>query len=260
MDEHRRMNWKFAAASVAGTSHHASGKPCEDCCGVEIAETSIGPLLIAVCADGAGSASRSELGSRLACEVIAREARAFAQSLELNGDPPGRAVVKEWYVLARAEILYLASMLQVTPRELACTLLTVVVGPDWAIFAQIGDGAIVHATETNSTIVFWPEHGEYANTTAFLTDANWIEHFRLHAIDEPIDNLALMTDGLERLALDFTTRSPHTPFFQPLFRAVAEAIDETTLSSALCEFLASPRVNARTDDDKTLILATRATL
>ena len=64
-----------------------------------------------------------------------------------------------------------------------------------------------------------------------------------------------MTDGLERLALRFDTQTPHVPFFDPFFRAIRAAKDYTGLNDALQTFLASEPVRERSDDDKTLILA-----
>jgi hypothetical protein len=64
-----------------------------------------------------------------------------------------------------------------------------------------------------------------------------------------------LTDGLQRLALDFTARTPHLPFFQPLFAALRAAPDVESLAGPFREFLDSQRINERTDDDKTLVLA-----
>ena len=66
-----------------------------------------------------------------------------------------------------------------------------------------------------------------------------------------------MTDGLERLALKFNSQTPHTPFFEPLFRALQSTADVDSLNSGLRSFLTSDSVHNRSDDDKTLILATR---
>jgi hypothetical protein len=69
--------------------------------------------------------------------------------------------------------------------------------------------------------------------------------------------VALFTDGLERLALRFDCRTPHIPFFDPLFRALRTASDLQSLNDGLRQFLASDSVQIRSDDDKTLILASR---
>jgi hypothetical protein len=74
---------------------------------------------------------------------------------------------------------------------------------------------------------------------------------------EPVDELALFTDGLQMLALHFASRSAHRPFFEPLFTTLREAANPEALGGPLREFLDSPAVNERTEDDKTLVLAIR---
>ena len=71
--------------------------------------------------------------------------------------------------------------------------------------------------------------------------------------------MALLTDGLQGLALRFASREAHGPFFEPMFarlrREARRGLDG--LHGELARFLDSPAVNQRTDDDKTLVLATR---
>jgi hypothetical protein len=66
-----------------------------------------------------------------------------------------------------------------------------------------------------------------------------------------------MTDGLIRLALNLTRNEPHFSFFTPLLAFTAQAEDLVTAEEQLAAFLASERVCARTDDDKTLVLVVR---
>ena len=68
----------------------------------------------------------------------------------------------------------------------------------------------------------------------------------------------MLTDGLQMLALDFKAARVHDRFFEPLFRTVRNSPDEEALRTSLLEFMDSKRVNERTDDDKTLLLATRS--
>jgi hypothetical protein len=60
---------------------------------------------------------------------------------------------------------------------------------------------------------------------------------------------------LERVGLHIATKSVFAPFFDPLFSVVRQSADGEKLKSALSEFLSSERLAARTDDDKTLVLA-----
>jgi hypothetical protein len=168
-----------------------------------------------------------------------------------------REAVMRWYRETRAALEQEAGWREQTLRQVACTLLLAVIGEAAARFAQIGDGAIVILDGENYRPVFWPQSGEYANTTNFLTDASWETSFTFAAEDARVDELAVMTDGLQALSLDYAAKAAYSPFFSPMFRPLREAPGGASLLKPLREFLDSPRINERTDDDKTLILATR---
>src|SRR5262249_55721179 len=111
--------------------------------------------------------------------------------------------------------------------------------------------------EAGYELAFWPDNGEYANTTRFLTDDDYRDHLRIEVVDRSISELAALTDGLQMLALDFVMMRAHDRFFAPLFRTVRNGPGVDTLRDSLLNFMDSKRVNDRTDDDKTLVLATR---
>jgi hypothetical protein len=104
-----------------------------------------------------------------------------------------------------------------------------------------------------------PECGEYLNETVFLTSDGFQDCLRITYIEGYIDRMALMTDGLQRLALDMQTDlpKPHPPFFDPLFRFLQKVPTEVERDRQLRNFLQSERVCTRTDDDKTLVIAWR---
>jgi hypothetical protein len=71
------------------------------------------------------------------------------------------------------------------------------------------------------------------------------------------DKIAVFSDGLQRLALNMAANTAHDPFFTPFFTVLsaATAAQEELLQTELAQFLQSPAVNERTDDDKSLVLA-----
>jgi hypothetical protein len=71
------------------------------------------------------------------------------------------------------------------------------------------------------------------------------------------ERVALFSDGLLRLALNLAAAAPHAPFFNSLFAFLTSQPSLDATAQALGEFLQSDRVNARTDDDKTLVVAWR---
>lgn len=121
----------------------------------------------------------------------------------------------------------------------------------------VGDGVMVVRDGTDEwSWMFWPQRGEYANTTYFLTDVIHCPQFEVFS--GIVTDIAL-SDGLEPLALNYADKTVHDPFFTGMFEPLvkAEGCGEiTTLSASLEQFLSSERVRSRTDDDVSLILAT----
>lgn len=163
-------------------------------------------------------------------------------------------------------LLASAEGLGVPVRELACTLVGVVVAPKSCLFLQIGDGVIVVADHDEPDAydwVFWPDRGEYANMTRFVTDRDATENLLHELCLRVIDEVAVTTDGLQALVLDYRARAAHDRFFLPMMKVLRTQTSRGELheiSGKLATYLASARINQRTDDDKTLVLASRCTM
>src|SRR5260370_8667251 len=95
--------WNLVFGSVRGTSHERTGKPCQDYCEGRTVATPSGTVLLAVCADGAGSSDHSDVGARIACETIVEDACA-ALSQGTGAAVPGREVLLDWNLRAREQI------------------------------------------------------------------------------------------------------------------------------------------------------------
>ena len=131
------------------------------------------------------------------------------------------------------------------------------IGDGQAICFQIGDGAIVMKEHDEYQVVFWPDQGEYANTTFFVSDELFLTHLVISRKDFLPEEVALFTDGLQNLVLSFSKKAAHDGFFRPLFAAVRAHSGNRLLdlSAHLKGFLSRSDINERTDDDKTLVLA-----
>jgi hypothetical protein len=216
--------------------------------------------LIIACSDGAGTASHADVGAKVACEVAIDQISCF---LEINKSlmPADRNVAMGWLNAVRDRLYLEADILGVEVRQLACTLLLAILGTDRSLFAQIGDGAIVtldSATEYGKVQpIFWPQNGEYANTTYFVTDAKLNELAMFDHRESSPDGVAAFTDGVQILALDYVSKCAHGPFFEPFFRQLRETLDPADLDVPFRQFLNSNPVNERTDDDKTFVIAVR---
>jgi hypothetical protein len=219
-------------------------------------------VMLAVVSDGAGSAAHSADSSKLAVEKFID---AFAP--RVAEDPTlsffSRLLIEAWLHDLRDQIAVLADEHGVASREFACTFLAAAVGPQSTVCVQVGDGAIVGSGEEVGDYAWltWPQHGEFANTTNFLTDDDVFETLEFEFIDRPLNEVAVFSDGIERLVLDMRSRSVHSPALRSIFQWLAStppSFDEVRPDPALEAFLGSQRVNERTDDDKTLVMGTRA--
>ncbi|MEQ8847780.1 PP2C family serine/threonine-protein phosphatase [Botrimarina sp.] len=250
--------WRSISASVAGPSHEKTGAPCQDSCLTRELSRLSESSLVACVADGAGSGSRSDDGSRLACEAVVELATAYYDAHQGSFEGLTEEEALAWCREARFRIEQLADLRSESPREYATTLCLACLSPGHAAFLQIGDGAIVARRGGVLGVVFWPHSGEYANTTVFLTGDPLDRNLRFAAVEGDFADVALLTDGIERLALSFEQRTPHAPFFDPLFNVLRSAADPAALAPELARLLDSDSMKSRSDDDKTVVLAAQA--
>jgi hypothetical protein len=247
--------WRFAAGQATGSSHEKLNVPCQDRMSCSVLEAE--GTLIAIVADGAGTAKLAHRGAEIAVWTVG----AMAQLGVRAGRKDYAEVLREAATLARQRLVEAANDNSVSVRDLACTLLAVIVAPIGGAALQIGDGVIVIGAEAHSwRCVFWPQKGEYANTTFFLSDESAVANAEVAALPDETLDVALLSDGLEALAVSFADRAAHQPFFRTGFaplHALNAPGESTSLSQSLAKMLASPAVRSRTDDDASLILATR---
>ena len=239
------MSWKRLGVSVAGTSHEKTGTPCQDAHRIEIMDT--GVVLIAF-ADGAGSAALAEVGAHAATETAIEVLQSAIQS-----GTDWQKSLQLAFRSAQQKIACEADSQGEEARELACTLTMVVSDGLLTVGGSVGDGAVILQAGDKLIPFLVPERGEYLNETGFLHDAE-IESIELQSYEGEISGIAAFTDGLQLLALKLPEAEPHTGFFTPLFRFVW---GEKANAEELRQFLQSPKVASRTDDDLTLILAVR---
>ena len=248
--------WRTIGKSVRGPSHVNKGTPCQDQHGTTILGNSPNDTLVTCVADGAGSAEYGEEGAQIACGAVLQGAAKHFES-ECHFDHLDVDHLIHWCETARQQIGELANQRDCPPRQFATTLCVAILSPRHAFFFQIGDGAIVLGTRDTYGVVFWPQSGEYANSTNFLTAENFRVRLEFCVADRNFTEVALFTDGLERVALQFHSQTPHPPFFQPLFSALQNDTPSAALEESLSHFLQSKAMQLRSDDDKSLILASR---
>lgn len=243
--------WRVASASVAGTNHERTATPCQDAHRWDILP--MGVLVVTV-ADGAGSASRSDEGANIAVVAAITD---LTRALN-GGAVMDDALMQDAFKAARVAVTSHAESLGGTVRDFATTLTCVVATDGALLVGQIGDGLAI-AKEANDSmfVAIKPQRGEYANEVHLLTMPDALNHVEIAFSTQAAYALAVTTDGLLRLAVRLPSCEPHEPFLHPLFAFVAESVDVEQSREDLVAFLMSDRVSARTDDDKTLVLAVR---
>ena len=253
------MRWKFTCTSVTGKAHTDRGENGQDFCRAGTVLLSDSEFFIGIAADGAGSTTDGGRGAEIASGTLYAK---IIDAVRNTGDLSSITDedVRNWITASRKAIVADSQESGKRLREYACTILGSVAGEDHAIFFQIGDGAIVTGSGPEYQTIFWPEQGEYANTTFFITDEQYLDHLNVNHAESP-EEIALFTDGLQNLVLSFSQKKAHPGFFKPLFEALKKnpVDDFSDFSAQLSNFLCRDDITARSDDDKTLVLAVRMT-
>lgn len=248
------MVWRSMVHSAIGTRHQQKQIPCQDfgdC-------LTRGSLIMGAVADGAGSAKHAEIGAKLAVETtLAALDRIDWAGYDLS------TLTAAAHALLTTVVQEVVSTLETTAelgeyplQELGCTLLAFVASPEWLASLQIGDGFIVVQTPDTQTyeLLFEPIKGEFINETVFVTSASALEHLQYSVRPHLHPFVCAATDGLEKVAIRFEDWQPFAPFFKPFVDCLQTVASGEDRQAYLQQFLASERLNSRTDDDKTLLV------
>lgn len=250
-------NWSWAVGSVRGSAHLRDETRKQDA--YRVSAVKLRPeILVSIVSDGAGSANFGGEGASIVCRAFSLGIR--RHFLDFSTLPDDR-VILSCFDEARDAIARAATKRLVSQREFAATLVMTIASPNGVICAHIGDGAVVarRSSDHSWTPVSWPECGPYASTTYFVTD-DGEPRLRISSMKGPFDTIVSFTDGIESLALNLQDRLPHIPFFETMSKPVRSSKDigyNRRLSGLLNSFLCSKRVSDKTDDDITLVIATR---
>lgn len=239
------MSWVYAQAVNAG---EGKASPQDS---VSVRDS--GDTLVLAVSDGAGSASLSHLGAAIA-------SRAFCIA------PPRVTVPADGVVeSARETVATIADQIRHVAEtdgnpigQYAATLVGCVLGPDYALFVQVGDGIAVFRQGDAYEVAIRPEEAEFINATYFVTDTNVVDHLQVRLVEGAVDEVAILTDGLQPLVLHPADHRPHDRFFETVFRNLRaeKGVDEPA-SAWLKNMLASDFVTGKTDDDTSIVAARR---
>ncbi len=256
------MQWRAIARSSVGTSHIKQQMPCQDYGNYKV----LNNVIVGAVADGAGSAKYAEIGAKLAVEKALAYLTGIEEWLQKHkrfwqSHPQPLSEEQASKIFTKTTIKVIDALEKQAAsagylfEDLACTLLVFVATPNWVAAMQIGDGFIaVRCQQEAYQLLFPPDKGEYINETTFVTSANALRSLRVEVRIGKSEYIFAATDGLERVAIRMSDFTPFAPFFAPLEAYLQEISNPEEEDTYLMSFLSSDRLNARTDDDKTLLL------
>jgi serine/threonine protein phosphatase PrpC len=253
------MVWRAVVRSCVGTRHQKQQQPCQDYGSYCLLNNDV---IVGAVADGAGSAKYSDVGAQLAVVKVITMFREIARSPQTEEPLSHPLNVKEARKLFSLIVREVVATLErqalnehYAIADLACTLLVFVATPHWLAAMQIGDGFIIVGLQGEKhKLLFQPDKGEFVNQTTFVTSANALDQMQVNVFSGKQKFICASTDGLERVAIRMNDWTPFPPFFQPLEEYLWETHNPEQDDEYIKNFLNSERLNARTDDDKTLLL------
>lgn len=252
------MTLKAIAHCAIGVQHQNNNLPCQDAADYRIIEN----ICIGAVADGAGSAKYADIGAHIAVQSVLARLTTLIHRLKQLHDLSEERITQSRARKSCAQVIQtVLSNLQrqaiqnhCTVSDFACTLIAFIVTPHQMVAMQIGDGFLVVKSEQEDyQLLFEPERGEFVNETTFITSSNAVASMQVKILSHPIQFICAATDGLENVALRLRDWTPFGPFFDPLAQYL-QSYPSGLEDEYLIDFLNCDRLNARTDDDKTLLL------
>ena len=215
-------HWRIAAATAAGSSHVRNNVPNQDAVEYRLVKAGSSQVVVVAIADGAGSAPRSDEGSQIAVKVAVasmvngvkkRPPAAFSEHLATS-------LVRDAIKRAKNGVVSYGKKHGIPAGDLASTLIVAVASERLVTAAQVGDGAVVafNIGSGAARTLCAADTGEYANETTFITSRTRPHRVASvgHASGCDYDALALITDGLQNLALKMPEREAFLGFWNPM--------------------------------------------
>jgi len=238
--------YKVVSVSLAGPYHKQKGQKCQDFC----AFRQQGKKIVAIVADGAGSAKYGHLGAKYVCEALCR--------LLISGNT---SAIKQSVIEAieAARDMLTCHRLNKMKSELglidfASTVVGVFYDGKKGLFFHIGDGAAIalFRKDIRRTVISEPENGIFSSETFFFTMEDWKDSLRFTPF-EGAQSLFLMTDGVTGFALKRGARAIESGFIEPIDAFLKNEKSSKRAAKALKNTLETPKACRLSGDDKTLI-------
>lgn len=243
--------WRYAYASVVGTSHLRLQTPCQDASYVMLHDDKI---IIAV-ADGLGSAAHSEIGANIACKVATDS---ISNAMKSDATADLQTLCTAAFTDARNAISAEATAQEKQLRDFACTLLLVIIDHERWVVQHIGDGAVVGFLPDGSIkTISAPDNGEFINSTYPLTSTDYLTQLRFTTQTESLSGVAVLSDGVQPMCINYKTGAAFPGFFSPLVTWLRTLATPSAANEIMQKMLNSEQFRQKSDDDMTLVLAIR---
>lgn len=243
--------WRYAYASVVGTSHQRLQTPCQDASYVMLH----GNKIIIAVADGLGSAAHSEVGADIACRVATDS---MSKAFQSHATTDMQSLCTAAFTDARNAIMAEAIAQEKQLRDFACTLLLVIIDDTQWVVQHIGDGAVVgFLSDGTIKTMSAPDNGEFINSTYPLTSTDYLAQLRFTTQQEQLSGVAVLSDGVQPMCINYKTGAAFPGFFTPLVTWLRNLAQPSAANEILQKMLNSEQFRQKSDDDMTLVLAIR---
>lgn len=244
------VGWLVIGGRSRGSTHVQTGTPCQDCAYWRQFDGEP-PVMAAVVADGAGTASRAHEGSRAAVSQVMHDVYRL-RSHSARDQDAAEAIVPSIFMRARHRVFRTARARRLPVSDFSTTLAMLVVWGEHVISAQIGDSLVFVRHPSGELTALARHRGEYANQTAFLTAHVMPKVHSLTFTRAAVAGFILSSDGLEQVITEPST-SPILPLpYRPFVEDVLAFAAQGGASDAVVRFL--DRVDDRKGDDKSLVV------
>lgn len=239
---------QVVATSVRGIWHENQNLPCQD----YFCHQSRGQKLVAVVADGAGSAKYGKIGAKIVCETLC--------DVLMNGSMKKiRQQIVQALETAREKLVLHRLNKQKSEMGLidfAATVVGAVCYHQSGVFFHIGDGAALAFLQTprGGAVISRPENGHFSCETYFYTMDDWKDSLRFTSF-EKAQSLMLMTDGVTGFAFKNGYAYLEKKFVEPIDSYLQTEKSSRRAKRALNNTLSAQTARRLNPDDKTLLWA-----
>jgi tetratricopeptide (TPR) repeat protein len=188
------MAVKLSNYSEIGRGHLKNNMPCQDFS----YSFKKDDFYISVVCDGAGSCKYSQYGAEIVAKCVSNlVCRCFDELYIINEYVNKKYVSMLIVSEVMDELTNKSKELNCDIKELSSTLLFVAVKNGRYLAGHIGDGVIGIVKNGETDVLSYPDNGEYANITYFITGEYAIDRLRTYSglCDDDVRGFILMTDG-----------------------------------------------------------------